>query len=152
MGIKIISDNRQARHLYDLLEFYEAGLVLKGTEVKSLRAGQAQLKDSFARNSGEEMFLYNMHISPYSHGNINNLPPTRTRKLLLNKNEIKRLIGKVKERGWTIVPTKLYFKDGRAKVEIALAKGKKVWDKRESIKKKDLQREMGRRFREQFKS
>jgi SsrA-binding protein len=149
---KIISLNREARHLYELLEFYEAGIVLKGTEVKSLRVQSASLKESFARPKGMEIFLHNLHIAPYEKGNRFNMEPTRTRKLLLHKHEIGRILGKVAQRGFTLVPTKLYFKDGKAKVEIALAKGKKVFDKRRAIKKKDMERELGRVTKDIFKT
>lgn len=139
---KVVAVNRRAGHDYHLEERYEAGLVLSGTEVKSLRLGRLNLKDSFARIEGGEVFLYNMHISPYTHGNRWNHDPTRTRKLLLKKPEIRRLIGKVEQQGYTLVPLKVFFNDrGWAKVEIALAKGKKQWDKRRDIAKKDAQRE-----------
>src|SRR3990167_2249404 len=122
--------NRKAYHDYFIEETFEAGLVLRGTEVKSLREGRVNLKDSFARVEREELFLYNCHISPYSHGNISNHDPTRTRKLLLRKGEIEKLIGKTQQKGMTLIPLKIYFKRGWAKVELALAKGKKLYDKR----------------------
>lgn len=139
---KIIVDNRKARHDYFLVEKFEAGIVLVGTEVKSLRAGRANLKDSYAQIDDGELYLYNMHISPYEHGSFSNVDPTRKRKLLMHKKEIMRLLGKVKEKGLTLVPTKLYFSNGRVKVEIALAQGKKLHDKRATQKEKDAKREI----------
>lgn len=144
MTVKIITTNRKARHDYHILETMEAGIVLKGTEVKSLRAGRANLKDSYATVKDEELFLYGMHISPYDFGNIYNHEPTRTRKLLMHKKEIKRLIGKIEERGMTLVPLKLYFSKGRAKVELGLAKGKRQYDRRADIAKRDADREIKR--------
>lgn len=141
---KTVCTNRRARHDYFIEETFEAGLVLQGSEVKSLRDGKAQLKDSYARILKGEAFLLNAHISPYAAANIFNHDPTRTRKLLLHQREIRRLTGKVKERGWTLIPLRLYFKDSRAKVELALARGKKLYDKRESLKKKAAQREVER--------
>ncbi|MDD2433142.1 MAG: SsrA-binding protein SmpB, partial [Clostridia bacterium] len=125
-----------------------AGIVLAGTEVKSLRAGRANLKDSYAQVENGEMFLFNMHISPYEQGNRFNVDPVRPRKLLLHKREINRLLGKVKQQGLTLVPLRVYFKKGRAKVELALAKGKKVYDKRKTMAERDAQREMARALRE----
>jgi SsrA-binding protein len=145
---KDIATNRKAYHDYHVLESYEAGLVLTGTEVKALREGRANLKDSHARIKGGEVFLYNMHIGLYSHGGYANHDPLRARKLLLKRKEITRLIGKVEERGNTLVPLKLYFKNGRAKVELALVRGKKLYDKREDIKRRDAAREMDREFRD----
>lgn len=145
--IKIVTENRKARHDYFIEETYEAGLVLTGTEVKSLRAGKANLKDSYAQVENGEMYLFNMHISPYEQGNRFNVDPVRARKLLLHKDEINRLYGKVKQQGLTLVPLKLYFKRGRAKVEIALAKGKKLYDKREALATKDAQRQIERGLR-----
>lgn len=139
---KIITDNRKARHDYLLLEKFEAGIVLVGTEVKSLRAGRVNLKDSYAQVDNGELFLYNVHISPYEQGSFSNVDPVRKRKLLMHKREIMRLLGKVKEKGLTLVPTKMYFSNGRVKVEIALAQGKKLHDKRESQKQKDAKREI----------
>ncbi len=144
---KIIAQNRKARHDYEILETYEAGIALRGTEVKSLRDGRANLKDSYAAMRAGEVWLYGVHISPYSHGNINNHDPERDRKLLLHRREIRRLIGKTKETGLTLVPLQLYFAHGKVKVELALAKGKKQYDKRESIAKRDAEREMKRVFR-----
>ena len=151
-GIKIIATNKKASHNYELGESYEAGLVLQGTEVKSLREGRANLKEGYASIEDGEVYLYNCHISPYSHGNIENHDPMRTRKLLLHKKEIKRLTGKIKEKGLTLVPTKLYFKNGMAKVELALGKGKKLYDKREAIKKRDAKLDIERAFREKQKT
>ncbi|MGH7493404.1 MAG: SsrA-binding protein SmpB [bacterium] len=144
---KIIAQNRKARHDYEILETYEAGIALRGTEVKSLRAGRANLKDAYAAVREGEVWLYGVHISPYSHGNINNHDPERDRKLLMHRREIRRLIGKTKETGLTVVPLQLYFNHGKVKVELALAKGKKQYDKREAIAKRDAEREMKRAFR-----
>ena len=144
MDDKVIAQNRHARHDYSILESFEAGIALKGTEVKSLRAGQASLKDSFARIECEELFLYNMHISPYEFGNIANVEPLRPRKLLLHKREIRRLIGELSVKHLTLIPLKLYFRNGIAKVELAVAKGKKLYDKREAIKKREMDRELRR--------
>jgi len=148
---KLITNNRKARHDYHLFDKVEAGIVLHGTEVKSLRAGRANLKDSYAALKDEEMFLYNLHISPYSHGNINNHDPVRARKLLLHKKEIKKLIGKTQEKGLTLVPLRLYFKRGKAKVELALAKGKKSYDKRQDIAKRDADLDMKRALKERHR-
>jgi len=147
-NIKIICQNRKAQHDYHLQETLEAGLVLTGPEVKSLRLGRANLKDSYAQPKAGELFLHHLHISPYENSPLPEQNPTRTRKLLLHKHEIKRLIGKIQEKGLTLIPVKLYFKDGRGKVELALAKGKKLYDKREAIRKKDLKREADRARRE----
>lgn len=144
MGEKVVTVNRKARHEYHILESYEAGIALKGTEVKSLRAGKANLQDSFARIENSELILYNMHIAQYEQGNRFNHEPKRPRKLLMHKREIMRLLGKTQEKGLTLVPLKVYFNNGRAKVELALVKGKKVYDKREAIKARDARREMDR--------
>jgi len=144
---KNITVNRKARHEYSILQTYEAGIVLQGTEVKSLRQGKANLVDSYANIKNGEVWLVSAHISIYEQGNINNHEPTRDRKLLLNRSEIRKLIGKVKEKGLTLIPLRLYFKNGKVKVELALAKGKKVYDKREAIEKRDLQRDQERRFK-----
>jgi SsrA-binding protein len=136
--------NRQARYNYQLLESVEAGIELKGTEVKSLREGRASLKDSFAHMDKEELFLYNCHISPYEFGNRANVEPLRRRKLLLHKNQIARLAAAVSQKGMTIIPLKIYFKHGLAKVEIALAKGKLLYDKREAIKRRESDLELRR--------
>lgn len=144
---KDVAVNRKARHEYSILQTYEAGIVLQGTEVKSIRQGKANLLDSYAALKDGELWLVNSHISVYEQGNINNHEPLRTRKLLLNKSEIRKLIGKVKEKGLTLVPLRLYFKNGKVKVELALAKGKKVYDKREDIAKRDFKREMERKIK-----
>jgi len=141
---KNISVNRKAKHEYIFLQTIEAGIVLQGTEVKSLREGKTNFVDSYASIRKNEIWLIGMHISPYKHGNINNHEPVRDRKLLLNRSEIKKLIGKINEKGLTLIPYRLYFKNGKVKVELALAKGKKVYDKRESIKKRDIQRDQER--------
>lgn len=151
MGIKIIANNKKARFQYDIIEQIEAGIVLQGTEVKSLRAGKVNLKDSYATIRDGEVFIYNLHISPYEQGNIFNHDPLRVRKLLLNKHEIKRLIGKVQERGMTLVPLKIYFKNGYAKIELGLGKGKKLVDRRRDIARRDEQRELQREFKEKRK-
>ncbi len=143
-GEQVISVNRQARHNYFIEETCEAGLVLLGSEVKSMRDGKANLKDSHARIQKGEAFLVNAHISPYPGANQFNHEPTRTRKLLLHKREIARLTGKTKERGFTLIPLRLYFKGGKAKVELALARGKKLYDKRETLRRKMAQREVER--------
>ncbi|MDX9872634.1 MAG: SsrA-binding protein SmpB [Clostridia bacterium] len=145
--MKVVTENRKARHDYFIEETYEAGIALTGTEVKSLRGGRANLKDSYAQVENGEMFLFNMHISPYEQGNRYNVDPTRARKLLLHKSEINRLFGKVKQQGLTLVPLKVYFTRGRAKVELALAKGKKQYDKRDALAAKDAQREVERSMR-----
>lgn len=145
---KVVTVNRRARHDYHILETYEAGIVLTGTEVKSLRAGRANLQDSYARVENGELFLYNMHISPYDQGNRFNHEPKRTRKLLMHKKEILRLLGKSREKGLTLVPLKVYFNErGRAKVELALARGKKAVDKREDMAARDARREIERALR-----
>jgi SsrA-binding protein len=148
---KIIAVNRKARHEYHILDAYEAGIVLKGTEVKSIREGNVNLKDSYAIIKYSEVFLINMHIGPYKQGNIFNHEPLRDRKLLLNKREIRKLIGKVEEKGMTLVPLKLYFKRGIVKIELALAKGKILYDKRESIAKRDYEREKIRELKGKFR-
>lgn len=145
--MKTVATNKKAYHDYFIEETYEAGMQLKGTEVKSLRAGRANLKDSFGRVKGNEVFVMNMHISPYEYGNVANHEPTRERKLLLNKAEIGRLTGRVNERGYTIVPLKLYFKHGLAKLEIGLGRGKAQYDKRHTIAEKEAKREMERAFK-----
>ena len=141
---KNIAVNRRARREYFIDESFEAGMVLLGSEVKSLRDGRANLADSYARVDKGQVFLVNSHISPYPAANMFNHEPTRPRKLLLHKREILRLMGKVKERGLTLIPLKLYFKDGRAKVELGLARGKKLYDKRATVKEKMVRREMER--------
>ena len=136
-----IAENRKAFHDYHLLETFEAGLVLLGTEVKAIREGRVNLRDSFARVEGSEVYLYNVHISPYSHRGYADHEPLRRRKLLLHKSEIRKLIGKTVEKGMTLVPVRLYFKNGRVKVAVSLAKGKKDYDKRETIKRREVDRE-----------
>ena len=143
-GRKIVTSNRRAQHDYEILDTYEAGLVLTGTEVKSLRAGRASLVDAFAQERDGELFLYGMHIPEYSMGTWTNHEPRRTRKLLLNRVEINRLIGKLRESGLTLVPLSVYFSDGWAKVELGLARGKKSYDKRQAIVKREAEREMAR--------
>lgn len=150
-SIKIVAENRKARHDYHIHETYEAGIALTGTEVKSLRAGKANLKDSYARIDHAEIMLYNLHISPYEQGNRFNHEPLRTRKLLMHRYEINKLIGKTKEKGYTLVPLKLYFTRGKAKVELALATGKKMYDKRQDMAERDAKREMDRAVRERQK-
>ncbi len=147
MGIKIVAKNRKASHEYFLLDTYEAGLVLQGSEIKSIRAGQISLAEAYVQVDGSEAWLMDAHIAPYAQASIYNHEPRRPRKLLLHKVEIRRLWNEVRKKGVTIVPTKVYLKEGRAKVEIALAKGKKLYDKREAIAKRDLQREMERKGR-----
>lgn len=144
MEEKIVATNRRARYNYTILESFEAGVELRGTEVKSLRAGQTNLKDSFARVENGELFLYNMHIAPYEFGNIQNVDPIRARKLLLHKNQIRRLAGELSAKRLTLIPLKLYFKRGIAKVELAVAKGKKLYDKREAIRRRESERELRR--------
>ena len=139
--IKILSDNRHAGHDYHLLERFEAGLALTGTEVKSAKDGRVQLQDSFAEVSGNEAWLLNAHIGQYSHGNRENHEPTRRRKLLLHRAEIDKLLGKTREKGLTLVPTKMYLKNGRIKLEVAVAKGKKLHDKRESERRREMEAE-----------
>ena len=146
-GLKIISNNRKARFNYFFSEFFEAGIALLGSEVKSLREGKVNISESYALDHNGEIFLINSHISSYKESSYNNHNPTRNRKLLLNKREINRLIGRVNREGFTLVPTKLYFKKGKAKIEIAVAKGKKQYDKRLVKKKRDWNREKAKYFR-----
>jgi SsrA-binding protein len=148
---KLIAGNKKAYHDFFIEETYEAGIALMGTEVKSLRDGRANLKDCYAMIKKEEVFLIGLHISPYSHGNIMNHDPERTRKLLMHKREIRRLNGLLTLKGYTLVPTKIYFKEGRVKVELGLAKGKKNYDVRETVKEKEAQREIQRATRERNK-
>jgi SsrA-binding protein len=147
-GEKLIAENRRARHEYHLLERHEAGLVLEGSEVKSLRDGRAELKRSYADIRDGELWLVGSHIAPYEQAGDRNHDPDRDRKLLLHRNEIASLIGKVQERGFTIVPTRLYFKNGRAKVEIALARGKDVRDKRRDIARREADRQIERALKQ----
>jgi len=142
MGIKLVCQNKKARYDYFIDEVLEAGLVLLGPEVKSLREGRASLVDSYARVKKGEVFLHNMHITPYPYAHHLRLDPVRTRKLLLKKREIRRLIGKTEAKGYTLIPTKVYFTKGRAKIEIALAKGKRKYDKRRALKEKELKRDI----------
>ena len=144
---KMIANNKKAYHDYFILDTYEAGIVLHGTEVKSLRMGKCSIKESFIRIENGEVFIYGMHISPYEKGNIFNKDPLRVKKLMLHKAEINKLIGKTKDKGRAIVPLKVYFKGSLVKVEIGLAKGKKLYDKRQDIAKKDQQREASRDFK-----
>ncbi len=138
---RMVSENRKALHDFHILETFEAGVVLQGTEVKAIREGRVNLRDSFARLENGEVFVYNVHISPYSHRGYADHEPTRKRKLLLHRQEIRKLIGKTVERGLTLVPLRLYFKGGKVKVAISLAKGKQAHDKREAIKKRETDRE-----------
>jgi SsrA-binding protein len=142
MGIKLIANNKKAFHDYHVLESFEAGMVLSGSEVKSLRDGHVQLKDSYVIFKDDELWLQNCHISQYSASSYNNHEPERLRKLLMHRNEIDKIIGQLKEKGLTMVPLKIYFKEGKAKVEVALVKGKKAHDKRDDIKKRDAKREL----------
>ncbi|PXY32566.1 SsrA-binding protein SmpB [Prauserella muralis] len=144
VGRKVIASNRRARHDYSILDTYEAGVVLVGTEVKSLRDGKASLADAFATVDDGEVFLRGLHIPEYARGTWTNHTPRRTRKLLLHRGEIEKLIGKTKEGGVSLVPLSLYFKDGKVKVELALAKGKKAYDKRQALAKRDAEREVAR--------
>ncbi len=144
---KLIANNKKAYHDFFILDTYEAGIALHGTEVKSLRMGKCSVKESFIRIENGEVFIYGMHISPYEKGNIFNKDPLRVRKLLLHKSEINKLLGKIKEKGMSIVPLKVYLKGSLVKVEIGLAKGKKLYDKRDDIAKKDQQREAQRDFK-----
>jgi len=144
---KLVANNKKAYHDYFIEEKYEAGIALAGTEVKSLRMGKCSIKEAFIRIENGEVWVYGMHVSPYEKGNIFNKDPLRPRKLLLHKKEIWKLLGKMKEKGYTLVPLQVYFKEGKAKVEIGLAKGKKLYDKREDIAKKDQRREAEKEFK-----
>ena len=146
--VRVVCENRRARHDYFIHETFEAGIELKGTEVKSLRAGRANLQDSYAEVKGGEVFVEHMHISPYEQGNIFNHEPLRRKKLLLHKREILRLFGKTRERGFTLIPLKIYFKRGRAKLELALASGKHNYDRRAALHERDAQREIERALKE----
>ena len=145
---KLIANNKKAYHDYFIEETYEAGVALHGTEVKSMRLGKCSIKESFIRIENGEVFVYGMHVSPYEKGNIFNKDPMRVKKLLMHRYEINKLAGKIAEKGYTLVPLQVYFREGKVKVEIGLAKGKKLYDKRESIAKKDQRREMEREFKE----
>jgi len=148
MGIKVLATNRKAKHEYFLLDTYEAGLVLKGSEIKSIRAGQVSIAQAYVSVDGNEAWLVNSHIAPYNQASINNHDPLRTRKLLLHRREISKLSDKVRQKGATVVPLRIYIKDGKAKIEIALAKGKKHYDKRAEIAKRDAELEMDRRYKQ----
>ncbi len=145
--MKLVANNKKAYHDYFIEETYEAGIVLAGTEVKSLRMGKCSIKEAFISCEKGEVFIYGMHISPYEKGNIFNKDPLRTRKLLLHKTEIRKLVGGSSEKGYTIMPLEVYFKDGRAKMKIGLARGKKLYDKRADIAKKDMRREVEKDFK-----
>ena len=146
-SMKLVANNKKAYHDYFVDEKYEAGLVLHGTEVKSLRMGKCSIKESFIRIEKGEVWVYGMHISPYEMGNIFNKDPLRPKKLLMHKAEINKLLGKIKEKGFTLVPLQVYFKEGRAKIEIGLCRGKKLYDKRQDIAKKDQRREAEKDFK-----
>lgn len=149
-AIKVVSTNRKARHDYNIEETFEAGVVLTGTEIKSVRAGQINLQDSFALIRDGEVWLVGAHISPYRHGNRENHEPRRERKLLLHRREINKLAGRVQEKGWTLIPLRVYLRDGLAKVELGLARGKRLYDKRETIAKRDYDREMRRAVKDMY--
>ena len=146
-SMKLVANNKKAYHDYFVDEKYEAGLVLHGTEVKSLRLGKCSIKEAFIRIEDGEVYVYGMHISPYEMGNIFNKDPLRPKKLLLHKYEINKLLGKIKEKGFTLVPLQVYFKDGKAKMEMGLCRGKKMYDKRQDIAKKDQRREAEKEFK-----
>lgn len=142
MNTKLIAKNPTARHNYEIIDTYETGIVLSGTEIKSIRLGKVNLKDSYAQILAGECFVYGMHISPYEHGNIFNKDPLRKRKLLLHKNEIFKLIGQVTQKGYALIPLEIYFKGSLVKLKLAVAKGKKLYDKREDLKKKDANKQI----------
>ncbi|MGI6344955.1 MAG: SsrA-binding protein SmpB [Bacillota bacterium] len=146
-GIKILADNRRARHDYFIEETYEAGVALRGTEVKSVRAGRVNLRDSYAQVENGQLILYNLHISPYEQGNRFNHDPIRPRVLLMHKREIMRLLGLTQAKGYTLIPTRMYLRNGRIKVEVGLAKGKKLYDKREAAAERSARREMAQAMR-----
>ena len=146
-GMKLVANNKKAYHDYFIDEKYETGIELYGTEVKSIRMGKCSIKEAFVRIQNGEVYIYGMHVNPYEKGNIFNKDPLRARKLLMHKAEIHKLGGKIAEKGFTLVPLQVYFKDGRAKIEIGLAKGKKLYDKRQDIARKDLRREHEREFK-----
>jgi len=149
-GIKLVTDNRKARFNYTIEEKFEVGIVLKGTEVKSLREGRVNLKDAYAKVVNGEIFVYQMNINPYPFAYYGNHDPERPRKLLLHKNEIRRLIGKITEKGYSLIPLNVYFKDGKAKMTLSMAKGKRQYDKRETIRKRDGQRDLDRARKEGY--
>ena len=151
MGIKVIATNRKARHEYHFDDTYEAGLVLMGTEIKSIRAGQVSLQEGFVLFEEREAWLVNVHIAPYDPASRQNHEPRRRRKLLLHRRQLDRLHSRAREKGYTVIPTKLYLKDGRAKVEIALARGKKLYDKRQTIAKRDSKRQVERALKERHR-
>ncbi len=144
---KLVANNKKAYHDFFIDETYEAGIALHGTEVKSLRMGKCSIKEAFIRIENGEVYVYGMHVSPYEKGNIFNKDPMRVKKLLMHRYEINKLLGKIKEKGFTLVPLQVYFKDGKAKVEIGLARGKKLYDKRADIAKKDMKREAEKEFK-----
>lgn len=146
-NVKVVAKNRKARHDYFILETLEAGLALKGTEIKSIRAGQISLKEAYIRVDGEEAWLVNAHVAPYDHASRENHDPIREKKLLLHKREIENLYAEVRQKGTTIIPLQVHLRNGKAKIEIAIAKGKKKYDKREAIKKRDAQRDIDRAFK-----
>ncbi|MBN2045156.1 MAG: SsrA-binding protein SmpB [Anaerolineales bacterium] len=146
-NVKVVATNRKAKHDYFLLETFEAGLALQGSEIKSIRAGKVSIKEAYVRTDGEEAWLVNAHIAPYDPASTQNHDPLRTKKLLLHKKEIQQLYDEIRQKGTTIIPTRLYLSQGRAKVEIAVARGKRNYDKRQSIKKQDSQREIDRALR-----
>ncbi|RMG93628.1 MAG: SsrA-binding protein SmpB [Chloroflexi bacterium] len=150
-GIKIVSNNKRATHDYELLEKFEAGLVLTGTEIKSIRAGRVSLQRSFVQPRDGELWLIDAHIAPYEHGNRENHDPVRPRKLLLHRREINKIIGQLSQKGLTVVPTKMYLKNGLAKIEIALARGKRKYDKRADLARKDAERQVQRALREKYR-
>ncbi|PTX59599.1 SsrA-binding protein [Melghirimyces profundicolus] len=149
-GVKVVARNKKALHEYHIEDTYEAGIVLTGTEIKSIRQGRVNLKDSYARIDGGEVYLLNMHISPFEQGNRFNHDPTRTRKLLLHKEEINKLIGLTQQKGFTLVPLDLHLKNGFAKIQLALAKGKKLHDKRQAVAKRDADREIRRQLKQKM--
>ena len=144
---KLIAKNPVARHNYTIINTMEAGIVLSGTEIKSIRSGKVNLKDSYASVQKGEVYIHSMHVSPYEHGNIYNKDPLRDRKLLLNKNEIRKLIGLIQQKGYSLIPISLYFKGSIVKVELGIGKGKKLYDKREDLKKKEQQKEIAKEFK-----
>lgn len=150
-NIKVIAQNRKARHDYFIEETYEAGIALKGTEVKSIRGGKINLKDGYAKVENSGVFLYNVHISPYEQGNIFNSDPLRVRKLLLHKREIRKLIGYVQQKGYSLIPLRAYLKSGKVKIELAVARGKAQYDKRETIARRDADRRIQKELRERQK-
>jgi len=151
-GVKVVAQNKKARHDYFVEEFYEAGLALHGTEVKSMRQGRVNLKESYAHAQNGEIFGQGMHISPYEQGNIFNTDPLRPKKLLMHKNEIRKLASEVKRQGYSLIPLQVYLKDGRMKLELGLCKGKRSYDKREDMAERDVRRDMHRAMRNQGKS